>query len=108
MLFEASNFDRQSIINNAVAPDKATPIFDGPIVLSMAESKGISGYRWPAAQGGHAGSGPPRAFHAERVGRGSTRCDKSMNLGEQTTHQEKRESYERTQSVQDWQWVAGC
>jgi hypothetical protein len=29
MLFEASNFDRRLIINNAVALDKATRIFDG-------------------------------------------------------------------------------
>jgi hypothetical protein len=62
MLFEASNFDRQSIINNAVARDKATRIFDGPIVLTMAESKGLSRYRWPFAQGGLTGSRAPSSI----------------------------------------------
>jgi hypothetical protein len=54
-------------------------IFDGPIVLSMAESKGISGYRCPAAQGGLTDQWAPRSFHAERVGRSSTRSHGRMN-----------------------------
>ena len=109
MLFEAPNFHRHSIINNTVALDKAKRIFDGPIVLSMAESNGISHYMSPAAQGGLPESKAHRAFHVERVRRQELRRrDRTHrqeedraghvvhDLGEQTTHQEKKESYERT------------
>jgi hypothetical protein len=44
MLLRTSNFDRQPIISNTVALLKATSIFDGPVVLSTVESRGISGY----------------------------------------------------------------
>ena len=37
MLFGASNFDRQSIINNTVALAKASRIFDVPAVLTTVE-----------------------------------------------------------------------
>jgi nicotinamidase-related amidase len=39
MLFGGSNFDRQTIINNAVALAKATRVFDLPVVLTSIESK---------------------------------------------------------------------
>jgi hypothetical protein len=44
MLLRASNFDRRPIISNAVALLKATRIFNGPVLLSTVESRGISGY----------------------------------------------------------------
>jgi nicotinamidase-related amidase len=47
MLFGASNFDRQSIINNTVALAKATRIFEVPVVLSTVESKNFSGNIFP-------------------------------------------------------------
>ncbi len=47
MLFGTSNFDRQSIINNAVALAKATRIFDVPVVLTTVETKSFSGNMWP-------------------------------------------------------------
>ena len=47
MLFGASNFDRQSIINCTVALGKATRIFDVPVVLSTVETKSFSGNMWP-------------------------------------------------------------
>jgi hypothetical protein len=47
MLFGASNFDRQLIINNTVALAKATRIFDVPVVLTTAETKSFSGNMWP-------------------------------------------------------------
>ena len=39
MLFGASNFDRQSIINNTVALAKATRIFQVPAVLTTVENR---------------------------------------------------------------------
>jgi nicotinamidase-related amidase len=47
MLFGSSNFDRQSIINSAVALAKATRIFDVPVVLTTVETKSFSGNIWP-------------------------------------------------------------
>src|SRR5262249_12859516 len=47
MLFGASNFDRQTIINNTVALSKATRVFDVPVVLTTVESKAFSGNLWP-------------------------------------------------------------
>jgi len=47
MLFGTSNFDRQSIINSAVALAKATRIFDVPVVLTTVETKSFSGNIWP-------------------------------------------------------------
>jgi nicotinamidase-related amidase len=47
MLFGTSNFDRQSIINSAVALAKATRIFDVPVVLSTVETRSFSGNIWP-------------------------------------------------------------
>jgi nicotinamidase-related amidase len=47
MLFGASNFDRQSIINNNVALAKAARLFGVPIVLSSVETKSFSGNTWP-------------------------------------------------------------
>jgi nicotinamidase-related amidase len=47
MLFGTSNFDRQSIINCAVALAKATRIFDVPVVLTTVETKSFSGNMWP-------------------------------------------------------------
>jgi nicotinamidase-related amidase len=50
MLFGASNFDRQSIINNTVALAKASRIFDVPAVLTTVETKSFSGAIWPQIQ----------------------------------------------------------
>lgn len=50
MLFGVANFDRQSIINNAVALSKAARVFDVPVVLSTVESKSFSGNLWPQIQ----------------------------------------------------------
>src|SRR5215467_5794258 len=47
MLFGASNFDRQSIINNTVALAKATRVFGVPVVLTTVETKSFSGHLWP-------------------------------------------------------------
>ena len=47
MLFGASNFDRQSIINNNVALAKAARVFGVPVVLSTVETKSFSGNTWP-------------------------------------------------------------
>src|ERR1700741_1150643 len=47
MLFGASNFDRQSIINSTVALAKAARIFEVPVVLSTVETKAFSGNMWP-------------------------------------------------------------
>jgi nicotinamidase-related amidase len=47
MLFGASNFDRQSIINNTVALAKASRIFDVSVVLTTVETKSFSGNMWP-------------------------------------------------------------
>jgi nicotinamidase-related amidase len=50
MLFGVSNFDRQSIINNAVAFAKATRLFGVPVVLSTVETHNFSGSLWPQLQ----------------------------------------------------------
>src|SRR5712672_882787 len=50
MLFGASNFDRQTIINNNVALCKAARVFGVPTVLSTVETKGFSGNMWPQIQ----------------------------------------------------------
>ena len=47
MLFGTSNFDRQTIINNAVAFAKASRVFDVPVVLTTVETKSFSGNMWP-------------------------------------------------------------
>jgi nicotinamidase-related amidase len=47
MLFGASNFDRQTIINNAVALGKASRVFDVPVVLTTVETNSFSGNMWP-------------------------------------------------------------
>jgi len=47
MLFGASNFDRQTIINNTVALGKACRVFDVPVVLTTVETKSFSGNMWP-------------------------------------------------------------
>ena len=47
MLFGASNFDRESIINNTVALAKATRVFDVPVVLATEETQSFSGNMWP-------------------------------------------------------------
>jgi len=47
MLFGTANFDRQSIINCAVALAKATRIFEVPVVLTTVETKSFSGNMWP-------------------------------------------------------------
>src|SRR5256885_10623702 len=47
MLFGVSNFDRQTIINNAVALAKAARVFDVPVVLTTVETKSFSGNLWP-------------------------------------------------------------
>ena len=47
MLFGVGNFDRQGIINNVVAPAKATRMFEIPVVLSTVETKSFRGNMWP-------------------------------------------------------------
>src|SRR5260370_7777157 len=47
MLFGTSNFDRQSIINSAVALGKAARVFEVPVVLTTVETKSFSGNMWP-------------------------------------------------------------
>src|ERR1700731_665883 len=47
MLFGTSNFDRQGIINNAVAIGKAARVFDVPVILTTVETKSFSGNVWP-------------------------------------------------------------
>src|SRR5260221_642010 len=47
MLFGTSNFDRQSIINSAVALGKAARVFEVPVVLTTVETKSFSGNIWP-------------------------------------------------------------
>jgi nicotinamidase-related amidase len=47
MLFGTSNFDRQGIINNAVALAKAARVFEVPVVLTTVETKAFSGNLWP-------------------------------------------------------------
>jgi hypothetical protein len=42
MLFGTSNFDRQGIINNTVAFEKAARVFDVPMVLTTVETKSFS------------------------------------------------------------------
>jgi len=50
MLFGASNFDRQSIINNTVAFAKASRLFEVPVVLTTVETQSFSGNLWPQVQ----------------------------------------------------------
>jgi hypothetical protein len=50
MLFGASNFDRQTIINNTVALAKASRVFDAPVVLTTVETNSFSGNMWPNAE----------------------------------------------------------
>ena len=57
MLFGASNFDRQSIINNTVALAKATRIFDVPAVLTTVETKSFSGDHLAPDPGSLSGAG---------------------------------------------------
>ena len=47
MLFGVGNFDRQDVVNKAVALGKAARLFDVPTVLSTVETKNFSGYIWP-------------------------------------------------------------
>src|SRR5260370_42290111 len=47
MLFGTSNFDRQSIINSAVALGKAARVFEVPVVLTTVETKPFSGNMRP-------------------------------------------------------------
>src|SRR5258708_9531590 len=47
MLCGTSNFDRQSIINSAVALGKAARVFEVPVVLTTVETKSFSGNMWP-------------------------------------------------------------
>jgi nicotinamidase-related amidase len=58
MLFGASNFDRQSIINSNVALSKAARVFSVPTVLTTVESKSFSGYIWPQIQAVFPGQTP--------------------------------------------------
>ena len=58
MLFGASNFDRQSIINSNVALSKAARVFNVPTVLTTVESKSFSGYIWPQIQAVFPGQTP--------------------------------------------------
>jgi len=58
MLFGASNFDRQSIINSNVALSKAARVFNVPAVLTTVESKAFSGYIWPQIQAVFPGQTP--------------------------------------------------
>jgi nicotinamidase-related amidase len=48
MLFGVTNFDRQSVVNNAVGLAKAARAFDVPVVLSTVETTSYSGYTAPA------------------------------------------------------------
>jgi nicotinamidase-related amidase len=50
MLFGASNFDRQTIINNTVALAKASRVFDVPVVLTTVETTSFSGNMWPNSE----------------------------------------------------------
>jgi nicotinamidase-related amidase len=47
MLFGVANFDRQTVVNNAVALAKAAKVFNVPTILSTVETKSFSGYIWP-------------------------------------------------------------
>ena len=68
MLFGASYFDRQSIIDNTVAFAKASRLFEVPVVLSTVGSRttspGISGRRFSGVSDADA----HRAVVHERVG----------------------------------------
>src|ERR1700680_4925558 len=47
MLFGTSNFDRQGIINNAVAFGKAARVLGVPVIWPTVETKSFSGNMWP-------------------------------------------------------------
>jgi len=47
MLFGVVNFDRQSVMNNAVGLAKSARAFNVPVVLSTVESTSFSGPTWP-------------------------------------------------------------
>src|SRR6202023_3920554 len=62
MLFGTSNFDRQGIINNAVAIGKAARVFDVPVILTTVETKSFSGNMWPQLRAVFPGRGPMERF----------------------------------------------
>jgi nicotinamidase-related amidase len=47
MLFNVTNFDRQSVISMNLLLAKASRVFDVPVVLSTVETESFSGHMWP-------------------------------------------------------------